>query len=462
MILNYKKGLVFLTLSVCFFVKGLGQGSNDWFKNVAIINSGKPIDFSFLVESAGKNREIVCIGIVNIDLTNDSLEKLDLSREQDFSNCLPNFSLDKFRVKCYNYTGHNQVDLYIKWMEESVKKYDGGKRSSFYIITSNPKVIASLDSDIHLRRGLSLFAMDTVKCDFVNVRVYSSMEIEKAKVAGDFCWKLNQNFTYFSNLNLAMPKTECSDSLLRKVGFNLKANFGVYGRDQFAQNFQSSFGFEFKKGNSRNVFINVGIQKTKDFLKSTISEDVIDHVSPTNQEFNELLVSSSNVKEKYVLNSTVGILGLDFKRFFGEGISYWGMYGNFLIPIISDLKFENTFGEFDYVGLSNSIQEPLTNIPDLGLVSNVSYVGYKGELDGKLKPFGDAGFLLGLSLGKEAPLDLNFSIGYISLKKFVTEKASNVISDSYGNYNSLLTVNNSQVIIPGYLNFGIGIRKYLN
>jgi hypothetical protein len=347
-------------------------------------------------------------------------------------------------------------------MEDSVKKYDGGKRSSFYIITSNPKVISSLDSDIHLRRGLSLFAMDTVKYDLVNVRVYSSMEIEKAKVAGDFCWKLNQNFTYFSNLNLSIPKKESSDSLFRKVGFNLKANVGMYGRDQFSQNFQSLFGFEFKKGNSCNVFINLGLQQSKDIWKNGISEVAIDRVSQTNQEFNELLISSFNINENYVLSSTSGIFGLDFKRFFGEGISYLGMYGNVLIPIISDLKFENTFGEFDYVGLSNSIQEPLTNIPDLGLVSNVSYVGYKGELDGTLKPYGDVGLLFGLSLGKKALLDLNLSAGYITPRKFDLEQSNSAISSSYGNYNSLLTVNNSHVSVPGYLNFGIGLRKYLN
>jgi hypothetical protein len=459
---NYKKILFFLIFSLFFFGRIFSQGTNDWFRNVPIINSGKPIDFSSLVDTASKSTEIVCIGIVNIDLTNDSTERVDLNRKKDFLSCLPNFDLNKFRVKCYNYTGHNEVDLHVKWGEENVKKNDAGKRSSFYIITSNPDVISRLENNTDLRRGLSLFVFDSINTDFEKVHIYSSMEIEKNRVVGDFCWKLNQNFTYFSNFDLSMPKEENSDSLFRKVRINLKANVGVNGRDQFSQNIQTSFGFEFIKGNSCNVFINLGIQQTKDIWKNGFSESRVNSVSQTNQEFDELLITTSNIREDYILSNTSAFFGLDSKWSLKEGFSYWGLYGNLSFPITSDLGFENTNGTFEYVGISNSIQEPLTNIPDLGLFSNVSYVGYRNKLVGKLSPFGDGGLLFGWSLGRKAPIDLNVSIGYATPKSFKLEKINTAVSNSFGEYNSLSSVNNSKISVPGYLNFGIGFRKYLN
>jgi len=461
---NYKKVLFFLIPTLFFYGQVFGQGTNDWFRNASVINSGKPVDFSSLVESASKNSEIVCIGIVNIDLTNDSTERVDLNRRSDFKACIPNFDLNKFRVKCYNYTGHNEVDLHIKWGEENVKKNEAGKRSSFYIVTSNPAVISRLESksNIDLRRGLSLFVFDSIETDFEKVHIYSSMEIEKNRVAGDFCWKLNQNFAYFASLDLSSNKKDSSESDFRKIRINLKTNVGLNGREKFSQNIQASFGLEISKGNSSNVFINAGLQQTKDIWQNGIAEVGINRVSQTNKEFDELLITASNLREGYILSSTSAFLGVDSKWSLKEGFSYLGLYGNLSFPITSDLRFENTNGIFDYVGISNSIQEPLTNIPELGLFSNVSYVGYRNKLDGKLYPFVDGGLLFGWSLGKKAPMDLNVSIGCTAPKKFKLEKTNTAVSNSYGEYNSLSALNNSRISMPGYLNFGIAVRKYLN
>ena len=68
----------------------------------------------------------------------------------------------------------------------------------------------------------------------------------------------------------------------------------------------------------------------------------------------------------------------------------------------------------------------------------------------------------GYSFGEKSPLDISLSVGLTTCKKFVLDKTNSAVSSSYGIYNSLLTVNNSQITIPGYLNFGIGVRKYLN
>jgi hypothetical protein len=211
-----------------------------------------------------------------------------------------------------------------------------------------------------------------------------------------------------------------------------------------------------------DLSLNMGIQLSNDFWVKENVEGSTTHLSYSNQLIEELVVTNSQIRENYSLKTQSVILGLDFKRFIPNRRLYWGLHGNLSFPFLDRFDFENAGGNFDYVGLSSSIQEPLSNIQDLGLVSNVSYVGYKGELEGKVKPFGDMGLLLGWSRGEGATLDFNLSIGYITSKKFDLDKTSSVISSSYGDYNSLLTVNNSQVTIPGYLNFGFGIRKYLN
>ena len=464
MLRNYKIYFFVFISSLSYNSLLLGQGTNDWFRDVSIINSGKPIDFSSLLNSASQNSELVCIGVINIDLTNDSTQRLDLSRKKDFLSCFPNFDLNKFRVKCYNYTGHNEVDLHIKWGEENIKKNDAGKRSSFYIITSNPNVISILDSEKYkeLRKGLSLFAFDSVITGYDTVRIYSSMEIEKSRISGDFCWKLNQNFTYFSNLDLSIPKKESSDSLFRKVRINLKANIGKNARDQFSQNFQTSFGFEFIKGNSWNIFINIGLQQSSDFWsKDDFPTQSLSVLNP-NQHLDELIVSSSNVRENYNSTSTSAIIGVDFKSYLGKSKAYVGIYGNLVKPVIYNLSFSNTSGEFDYVGVLNPIQDPITNIPDLGLVSGVSYVGYKSDITGKLKVFYDFGAMLGYSIGEKAPLDISFAMGLTTSKKFDLNQTNSAISSSFGEYNSIATVNNTQIFVPRFWNVGFSVRKYLN
>ena len=131
-------------------------------------------------------------------------------------------------------------------------------------------------------------------------------------------------------------------------------------------------------------------------------------------------------------------------------------------PIVYDLSFSNTSGEFDYVGISNSIQEPLTNIPELGLVSGVSYVGYKADMIGKFKMFCDFGLMSGYSFGEESPLEINLSLGFTTSKMFNLEQSNSAVSSSYGDYNSFATVNATQVSVPRLYNIGLSVRKYLN
>ena len=440
----------------------LAQGTNDWFRNVSVINSGRPVDFSILVDEAIKDTNIVCIGIVNIDLSNDSLRKLDLSKKDDFLSCVPNFSLDKVRIKCYNYTGTDQVDLFVKWGEEDISKIDGSKRSSFYILTSNKFIASKLDNEISLLRGLSLYPLKKYS-DSSPYRVFSSMEIDNSKIAGDFCWKLRQNVTFFSNIQIPITSNQHINKDKYRINFELKTNVGLNQQVSKYIMYRATGGIVFCVSKfNLNIGLNLGLQQSNDFWSNETIQPQVNNFPGSSMQLDELLVISSNVKENYNLSVTSGAFGLDLKCYLGKSKAYIGIYGNLVKPIVYDLNFTNTSGAFDYVGLSNSIQEPLTNIPELGLFSGVSYVGYKSDLTGKLKTFYDFGLMSGYSFGEKSPLDINLSVGFTTSKKFDLERSNSAISSSYGEYNSLSTVSTTQIAVPCFWNVGLGVRKYLN
>lgn len=459
---NVSKAVFFIIALFFYQLETLAQGTNDWFKNVSVINSGRPVDFSILVDEAMKDTSIVCIGIVNIDLTNDSLKRLDLNKKNDFLACIPNFSLDKVRIKCYNYTGAEQVDLFVQWGENDISKIDGSKRSSFYIITTNKYIASKLVNEKSLLRGLSLYPLKK-RSESNPYSVFTSTEIDNSKISGDFCWKLKQNVTYFSNIilpvspNLPLKKEKCS------INFELKTNVGL--NQQISRyrmgRFTGGVAFDLGKCNFE-IGLNLGLQQSHDFWSNDkIQLQVNNFIGSVNQ-LDGLIVVSSNVKENYDLSATSGIFGLDLKYCLGKSKAYIGFYGNLVKPIVFDLNFTNTSGEFDYVGISNAIQEPLTNIPELGLVSGVSYVGYKADIIGKLKMFCDFGLMSGYSFGEESPLEINLSLGFTTSKMFNLEQSNSAVSSSYGEYNSFATVNATQVSVPRLYNIGLSVRKYLN
>lgn len=438
------------------------QGTNDWFRNVSVINSGRPVDFSFIVDQAINDTNIVCIGIVNIDLTNDSLRRLDLNKKNDFLSCIPNFSLDKVRIKCYNYTGSEQVDLFVKWGENEISKIDGSKRSSFYIITSNKYITSKLINEKILLLGLSLYQLKK-RTESNPYSVFTSTEIDNSKISGDFCWKLKQNITYFSDIQLPNSSNHTLKEEECRINFELKTNVGLNQQISRYRMVRFTGGVACDVGKSNFKFgLNLGLQQSNDFWSNENIPAQVINFPGSSLQLDKLLVASADVKENYNLSTTSGVFGMDFKYDFGKSKTYIGIYGNLVKPIVYDLNFTNTSGDFDYVGLSNSIQEPLTNIPELGLVSGVSYVGYKSDLTGTLKTFYDFGFMSGYSFGEKAPLDINLSVGFTTSKKFDLEHSNTAISSSYGVYNSLATVNTTQIAVPLFWNVGLSVRKYLN
>ena len=235
------------------------------------------------------------------------------------------------------------------------------------------------------------------------------------------------------------------------------ANFSDY----FERNVSVLLGgdYKFKK---KQFSISAGPQQLHEYWAGSQIPYVESRLNSTSPYFDELLITGKNVSEDFDLKVNSVLIALDMKFSFGDSRFFGGVFGNYSKPFSTHLSYENTEGMFDYVGLSSAVEESLLDIPELGLFTNVSYVGYKSSLSGKLESFCQFGALMGYSFGEKSILDMNFCIGYVTSKKFDLEQTNSAISSSYGDYNSLLTVNNHQVTIPGFLNIGIGIRKYLN
>jgi hypothetical protein len=318
------------------------------------------------------------------------------------------------------------------------------------------------------------------------VSIYKSNEyIMKLKSSNDREFKIQKDYTdrLVGNLNIDSLRNQLngfqkdisdlknqSDANVKMKTNDLHYYFWFSSIFSFSNSFSSNNltrvvlgrSLDFFKCKSVNLSLNIGVQQSNDFWsKGDFQNQVVSVLNP-NQQLDELLVSSSNVKENYNLSATSAIIGFDFKHYLGKSKAYFGLYFNVAKPIIYNLSFANTSGDFDYVGISNAIQEPLTNIPELGLVSGVSYVGNKSDLAGKLNTFYDCGAMFGYSIGEKSPVDINFSVGLTSSKKFDLKQSNSTISSTYGEYNSIATVNSTQISVPRFWNLGFSVRKYLN
>lgn len=450
------RAFLILSLFILFTSKVHSQVVTDWVFPIDSLGEDYPIDVSNIFEAARRESNKVFIIGYNRDNGASNYNLLDYAIRQ---RNIGNYDPGKSKLCFYNNSDKQNAkrgnDVWFRFGHSIENRKMGGVKSFYLLITSNVEFNNSnVFTELNLR-----------KLDLQNiaVQVYISEGVE---VQEQFFWNLRQTLLFFSNYEfIPNPIEKANISKERRITafMDLHGYKGVGKSLAITNSSRASIGISFNSESSKNKFtLSFGLQQSNDFWNKETFQPQVNNFSASSLQLDELLVTSSGVEENYNLSATCAAIGFDLKHYLGKSKAYIGIYGNLIKPIAYELNFTNASGEFDYVGLSNSIQEPLTNIPDLGLVSNVSYVGNKGELYGTLRTYGDVGFLLGLSLGSKAPLDLNLSVGYITSKKLDLEQTNSAISSSYGNYNSLLTVNNSQVIMPGYLNFGIGIRKYLN
>lgn len=450
------KGKILLLVNVIFIhsFNCFSQGSCNWVFSVEEVGSNFPIDVSSKIDDAMEKSEKVFIVGYNLDIREDSV-KIDLLNNIVRQEKIGNFDPSKIDLIFFDYKGGRVEDVWFRFGHNISDKNLLGLRSFYMIFTSNKDLIKKLDNG-----GLKL---KKTSFSYRDVAIYTSDAIEKQE---DFFWGVRQTLLFFSNhAFIPNPIEKGNIPHERKITafMDLQGYKGVGNSSATTNTSRASLGISFKSESLKNkLSFSFGVQQSNDFWNKENFQNQVTSVLKPNQQLDELFVSSSNVIENYNLSATSAVIGFDLKHYLGKSKAYIGIYGNLVKPIVYDLNFTNTSGDFDYVGISNAIQEPLTNIPELGLISGVSYVGFKSDLAGKLKVNGDFGFMSGYSFGEKSPLDINLSVGLTTSKKFVLERSNTSISSSYGDYNSLATVNTTQIAVPRFWNVGLSVRKYLN
>ena len=450
------RAFLIFSLIISFTSKLHSQVVTDWVFPVDSLGEDYPIDVSNIFEAARRESNKVFIIGYNRDNGASNYNLLDYAiRQRNIGNYDPGKSKLCFYSNSEKQNPRKGNDVWFRFGHSIENRNMGGVKSFYLLITSNAEFNNSnIFTDLNLRK---------LDLQHIAVQVYISEGVE---VQEQFFWNLRQTLLFFSGYafipnpieKVNVPKERNITAFMDLHGYK-----GVEKSSATTNYSRASIGISFKSESVKNkLSFSFGVQQSNDFWNKENFQNQVTSVLKPNQQLDELFVTSSNVKENYALSAASAIIGFDFKHYFGKSKAYFGLYFNVAKPIIYNLSFTNTSGDFDYVGISNAIQEPLTNIPELGLVSGVSYVGYKSDLTGKLKTFYDFSLMSGYSFGEKSPLDICLSVGLTTSKKFDLERSNTSISSSYGDYNSLATVNTTQIAVPRFWNVGLSVRKYLN
>jgi hypothetical protein len=133
---------------------------------------------------------------------------------------------------------------------------------------------------------------------------------------------------------------------------------------------------------------------------------------------------------------------------------------DFFIPVASELTSENISGVFNYVGMKSDILEPLLDIPELGLQSNVSYKGQVQRYINVMKP--SVMFNLGIPIKMGERMKLKPSLNYIISRKFKNIQSNDELTPQMGSYNGLIQYSDYANKPCRSLLFGLGLILDIN
>lgn len=167
----------------------------------------------------------------------------------------------------------------------------------------------------------------------------------------------------------------------------------------------------------------------------------------------DISISGRDIKDQIDLN--VHSFTLGFKC---EGKLTFGV--DFFIPIASELTSENISGVFDYVGINSNILEPLLDIPELGLKSNVSYKGQVQRYSNVMKP--SVMFNLGIPIKMGERMKLKPSLNYIISREFKNIQSYDELTPQMGSYNGLIQYSDYSNKPCRSLLFGLGLILAIN
>lgn len=167
----------------------------------------------------------------------------------------------------------------------------------------------------------------------------------------------------------------------------------------------------------------------------------------------DISITGRDIQDRIDLNVHSFTLGFKF-----EGTLTVGM--DFFIPVASELTSENISGGFDYVGIDSDILEPLLDIPELGLQSNVSYNGQVQRHSNVMKP--SVMFNLGKSIKMGDRMKLKVSFNYIINRQFKSIQSDDELTHQMGSYNGLIQYSNFSSKLNNSLLLGLGVILDIN
>jgi len=230
---------------------------------------------------------------------------------------------------------------------------------------------------------------------------------------------------------------------------------------------QSNISFGLKSivqvGNGANVYF-VGSLKNSSLNKSVFLSDTV-YLSDVSSTKIARYVSRKDFTEEINLRYSLCQLGarVDVLKLSNSKISKT----NLLIGcdlgfrLNSKMSYKNSSGLFSYFGVSSNFIEEIHNIPELGLLDNVEYIGVSGiyRLPNSFL------YCLGFDLVRQLDNKGNFKIVFAGnyMADFKRSKSSLDIvnkfnSSYYGDYQSVYAVNNSNIYFPSSYVITLGIQ----
>ena len=309
----------------------------------------------------------------------------------------------------------------------------------FPAINESMKLVERYSKDIAILVGLE--AVTAFSKDIQSEQIKNRHQIDSLqKIVGELDVKIRklEDLVSLSSLkNKSHIEVLCSsNSLIPDLNNRL-----ISGKINFSISENSNFYFSLGYSNIHKQWSS-SVSGYSNLVKAVNTENDFD-ISITGRE----------IQDRIDLNVHSFTLGFKF-----EGILTVGM--DFFIPVASKLTSENISGVFDYVGINSDILEPLLDIPELGLQSNVSYKGQVQRHSNVMKP--SVIFNLGKSIKMGDRMKLKVSFNYIINRQFKSIQSDGELTPQMGSYNGLIQYSDYSNKPCRSLLFGLGLILAIN
>lgn len=259
---------------------------------------------------------------------------------------------------------------------------------------------------------------------------------------------------YYKDLDLKIRKLEDLVSLSNlKTKSHIEVLCSAYSLIPDLNNRLISGKINFSISENSNFYFSLGYSNIHRQWSSSVSgySNLVKAVN-TDYDF-DISIIGRDIQDQSDLNVHSFTLGLK-----GEGCLTFGF--DLFIPITSELRSENISGSFDYVGIDSDILEPLLDIPELGLQSNVSYKGQVQMYSNLIKPSVMFNLEKPIKMGER--MKLKVSLNYIISRQFKNIQSYDELTPQMGSYNGLIQYSNYSNKPNSSFLFGLGLILGIN